>query len=384
MESFADALAMVTALRPEEPVYCLRPQVLRDSAAQFLRQFPGTVMYAVKCNDHPEVLAGLHAGGVRHFDVASLSEIVAASLLPGAVSHYMHPVKNRQAVELAYHRHGVRTFALDHEEELDKILAVTGGARDLTLVLRVAMPRFDSVVCDLSGKFGAEVEAAPALLRRIAATGNRAGLTFHVGSQCLDPVVYERALEICAGVLAQAGVPVPVIDVGGGFPAAYVDTEPPPLSAFVAAIRAGLARLPADPGRTVFCEPGRALVAEACSLVVKVEFRRGHRLYLNDGAYGSLADMKLFGTVYPVRLLRPGGAGGRPAGFALFGPTCDSYDSLPGTSLLPEDVREGDWIEFGQIGAYSNVLQTRFNGFEARRFVAVDDRALRPASARAA
>jgi ornithine decarboxylase len=134
----------------------------------------------------------------------------------------------------------------------------------------------------------------------------------------------------------------------------------------------------------VFCEPGRALVAEACSLVVKVEFRRGHRLYLNDGAYGSLADMKLFRTVYPVRLLRPGGAGGRLASFALFGPTCDSYDSLPGTSPLPEDVREGDWIEFGQIGAYSNVLQTRFNGFEARRFVQVEDGALRPAAARAA
>ncbi|KGM33573.1 hypothetical protein P409_15130, partial [Inquilinus limosus MP06] len=89
-------------------------------------------------------------------------------------------------------------------------------------------------------------------------------------------------------------------------------------------------------------------------------------------------------TVYPVRLLRPGGAGGKPASFALFGPTCDSYDSLPGTSPLPEDVREGDWIEFGQIGAYSNVLQTRFNGFEARRFVAVEDGALRPAAAQAA
>ena len=383
MESFADALAMVTALRPEEPVYCLRPRVLREAAAHFMRQFPGTVMYAVKCNDHPAVLAGLHAGGLRHFDVASLREIEIAAALPDAVLHYMHPVKNRQAVELAYRRYGIRSFALDHEEELDKILSATGGARDLTLVLRVDMPRFHSV-CDLSGKFGAEVEAAPALLRRIVASGNRAGLTFHVGSQCLDPGAYESALGICGGILARAGVPVPVIDVGGGFPTSYVGTEPPPLPAFVAAIRAGLAKLPDDPDRAAFCEPGRALVAEACSLVVKVEFRRGHRLYLNDGAYGSLADMKLFGTVYPVRLLRPGGAGGPAASFALFGPTCDSYDSLPGHAPLPEDVREGDWIEFGQIGAYSNVLQTRFNGFEARRFVAVDDAALRPASARAA
>jgi ornithine decarboxylase len=383
MEVFADALAMVTALRPEEPVYCLRPKVLKDAAAQFVQAFPGTVMYAVKCNDHPEVLAGLQAGGLTDFDVASLSEIEAAAALPGARSHYMHPVKNRQAVALAYHRFGIRTFALDHEEELAKILAETGDARDLTLVLRVDMPRFDSV-CDLTGKFGAETAAAPALLRRIAASGNRAGLTFHVGSQCLDPGAYESALAICGGILAEAGVPVPVIDVGGGFPTAYVGTEPPPLAAYVAAIQAGAARLPADPGRALFCEPGRALVAEACSLVVKVEFRRGHRLYLNDGAYGSLADMKLFGTVYPVRLLRPGGAGRRMATFSLFGPTCDSYDSLPGGSSLPEDVREGDWIEFGQIGAYSNVLQTRFNGFEARRFIAVADDALRPVRAKAA
>jgi ornithine decarboxylase len=383
MESFADALDMVTALRPEEPVFCLRPKVLAETAGRFIRAFPGTVMYAVKCNDHPAVLAGLHAGGMSDFDVASLAEIEAAAALPGAVLHYMHPVKNRRSVELAYHRHGVRSFALDHEAELAKILAVTGDARDLTLVLRVDMPRFDSV-CDLSGKFGVEAEAAPELLRRIVATGNRAGLTFHVGSQCLDPHAYESALAICGGILAAAGVPVPVIDVGGGFPTAYVGSEPPPLSTYIAAIRAGLARLPPDPDRAVFCEPGRALVAEACSLVAKVEFRRDQRLYLNDGAYGSLADMKLFGTVYPVRLLRPGGASRKMESFALYGPTCDSYDSLPGGSLLPDDVREGDWIEFGQIGAYSNVLQTRFNGFEAQRFIAVDDDALRPAGRKAA
>jgi len=89
MESFADALDMVTALRPEEPVYCLRPKVLAETADRFIRAFPGTVMYAVKCNDHPAVLAGLHAGGLQDFDVASLAEIAAAAAVPGAVLHYM-------------------------------------------------------------------------------------------------------------------------------------------------------------------------------------------------------------------------------------------------------------------------------------------------------
>ena len=377
MECFATSLEMVMELRPQEPVYCLHPSVLRDSVRQFAQAFPGSVMYAVKCNDHPDILSGIHAAGIRQFDVASVSEMQAAAKLGNSVLHYMHPVKNREAVEHAYNRYDVRTFAVDHEAELEKILAMTGERGDLTLILRIAVPRSDSL-CSLDDKFGAGARIAPVLLRRIFESGNRAGLTFHVGSQCLDPSAYEDALAICGDIILEAGVPTSIVDVGGGFPAAYVGCEPPPLESYMASIQAGIAKLPVTSACRICCEPGRVLVAEACTLVVKVEARHGRRLYLNDGAYGSLADAKMLGIMHPVRLLRAGAVSQKLARFVLCGPTCDSFDILPGFRALPEDLHEGDWIEFGQMGAYSNVLQTRFNGFEARRFVAVADGALRP------
>jgi ornithine decarboxylase len=373
-DTFADAAEMTRELRPDEPVYCLRPHVLKAVAARFIAAFPGDVLYAVKCNDRADVLQGLFDGGIRHFDVASPAEIAAVAALSGeAIAHFMHPVKNRRAVAEAYRRFRIRSYALDHLDEFDKILDATGQATDLTLVVRLDMPKFHAV-CDLSGKFGAELGEAVGILHRIAASGNRAGLTFHVGSQCLDPHDYTQALAICGRVIEKAGVPIDLVDVGGGFPARYADVVPPPLEAFVDAIRDGFHSLKLPHAARLLCEPGRALVADAVSLVVRIEARQDRGLYLNDGVYGSLADMKYFGTTFPMRLIRDGHyVEGQSAPFRLFGPTCDSHDCLIGPYELPADVREGDYIELGQTGAYSQVLQTNFNGFGARRAVNVKD-----------
>ncbi len=112
------------------------------------------------------------------------------------------------------------------------------------------------------------------------------------------------------------------------------------------------------------CEPGRALVADACSLLVQVLLRKDHRLYLNDGIYGSLAEMFQSNLRMPVRLVRPGAVSSASLqAFRLFGPTCDSLDVIPGTFELPADIAEGDWLEVAQVGAYSYALASRFNGF---------------------
>ena len=370
---------LVAVERPEEPMHCLRPAAIFAAARAFVSGFPGETLYAVKCNPEPAVLRALWAGGVRRFDCASAAEVsLVRSMFPEAGIHFMHPVKARSAIRGAWGRHGVRDFVLDSAEELAKILAETGGtgaADDLGLVVRLALPKGEAVH-DLSGKFGAAPAEAAALLRVARPHAARLGVSFHVGSQCVEPLAWRRALALVGEVIREAGVPVEVVDVGGGFPVAYPGVEPPALGAFFAEIEAGFEALGLPEGTTLWAEPGRALVAAGGSVVVQVQHRRGNALYLNDGVYGALSDAGPPGFVFPVRLIRPDAPPPSAAlrDFSLFGPTCDSADRMRGPFPLPEDVREGDWIEIGQLGAYGACLRTGFNGFDRARIVEVRDR----------
>lgn len=364
--SLPTVAAATLARRPTEPMVCLRPAVVTTQAARFVRAFPGRVLYAVKCNPDPAVLRALAAGGIRHFDVASLGEVrQVRRLFPDAVLHFMHPVKARPAIAEAYAQHGVRDFVLDSADELAKIQDETGHAGDLGLVVRLALDK-GAARLDLSGKFGATADDAVALLQACAAVSRRVGLSFHVGSQCCDPAAWSRALELAADVVRRAGVALAVLDVGGGFPVAYPDQVPVPLDHFFAAIRRGTAAMDLPATCELWCEPGRALVAAGQSVVVQIQARRGDALYVNDGVYGTLSDAGALGFRFPCRLIAAGGRGGaaetRP--FILFGPTCDSLDRMDGPFVLPADCREGDWIEIGQIGAYGVALRTAFNGFD--------------------
>lgn len=367
-------------------MHCLRPAAIADAAVAFVQGFPGETLYAVKCNPEPAVLRAVWAGGVRHFDCASAAEVaLVRGLFPEAGIHFMHPVKARSAIREAWGRHGVRDFVLDTGEELGKVLAETGAgaAEGLGLVVRLALPK-GVARYDLSGKFGAEPAEAAALLRAARPHAARLGLSFHVGSQCLDPLAWRRALALVGEVIRAAGVAVEVVDVGGGFPVAYPDVTPPPLGAFFAEIEAGFEALDL-PGAVLWAEPGRALVAGGGSVVVQVQQRRGEALYVNDGVYGALSDAGAPGFQFPCRLIRPEGPNEGPGeglgegpealrSFVLYGPTCDSADRMAGPFWLPEEVREGDWIEIGQLGAYGACLRTAFNGFDRARLVEVRDR----------
>ena len=265
----------------------------------------------------------------------------------------------------------MRDFVLDTDAELTKILAETGGSDELGLVVRLALPKGNAAY-DLSGKFGAAPADAAALLRAARPHAARLGLSFHVGSQCVDPTAWTRALALAAEVIAASGVAVEIVDVGGGFPVAYPGSEPPALAAFMAAIREGAALLPE--GVRLWAEPGRALVAGGASVVVQVQQRRGDALYVNDGVYGALSDAGAPGFRFPHRLVRPDGAASEVMrAFTLFGPTCDSADVMRGPWMLPADVREGDWIEVGQLGAYGTALRTAFNGFDRAHVTEVSD-----------
>jgi ornithine decarboxylase len=373
-ESFPDVASVVMALTPSYPVYCLRPEVLEETARRFITLFPGKVLYAIKCNPHPMVVRALHRGGVRHFDVASLPEIATISEAHhDAKLYFMHPVKARAVIKNAYQVYGVRHFSVDHEGELEKVLDET-GADDVGLVVRLKTPPAKDTVYHLASKFGAPPDEAAALLKEGARRGCRVGISFHVGSQCLNPVAYRDALEIVGEVIEAAGVEVGCIDVGGGFPGFYLNTVAPPLDDYVAQIRLGLKDLALKPTVEIMAEPGRAMVAAGCSLLAQVQLRKGNQLYINDGIYGSLSELVQTEMRLPARLIRLNGhASNEHAAFSLAGPTCDSLDVLPGTFELPADAREGDWIEIDRVGAYSNALATHFNGFHPETFVEVYD-----------
>ncbi len=372
--------AVVARTRPSDPLLCLRPAAIARAALAVCRSLPGDVLYAVKCNPEPSVLRSLWAGGVRHFDCASLAEVaLVRELLPAAEVHFMHPVKARPAIRDAFDVYGVTDFAFDSADELQKILQETvpvglvGDPPTLELFVRLALPK-GGAVYDLSGKFGAPLEEAIELLRSARPHAARLGIAFHVGSQCLEPDAYARAMALAGEAIVNCGVPVDIVDVGGGFPVSYPDMEPPPLADYMAAIEAGAAAFPESV--RLWAEPGRALVAGGGSVVVQVELRRGDALYVNDGVYGNLSDAGALGFRFPARRIRLGEAEDDKtelADFVLFGPTCDSADRMRGPFRLPADMREGDWVELGQLGAYGACLRTGFNGFGRAALVEVAD-----------
>ena len=363
--SYHTPLDLVRERSPERPVALVRPDAVALAARWFQDKFKGDVLYAVKANPSPWVIETLAKNGVVAFDVASIPEIeLVTAHAPGARMAFMHPVKSRAAIGRAYFDFGVRTFAFDALEELDKILDVTGGAKDINLIVRLAVEA-PGAAYSLSGKFGVEPrESAPLMLAARRATDQLMGVSFHVGSQCMRPSAYQAAMAQVSRALVRAGVFADVVDVGGGFPSIYPGMIPPDLSEYVAAIDRGFAEMMVHETTELWCEPGRALVAEGSSLLTRVELKKGDALYLNDGSYGSLFDAAHTKWPFPVKLHR---GEGEPAAtlkpYRFFGPTCDSLDAMPGPFWLPEDVREGDYIEIGMLGAYGVALSSRFNGF---------------------
>lgn len=365
---FSSVADVIQRLDPSYPVFCVFPDILRARAKAFVEGFPGKVLYATKCNPHPYVLKALAEGGIQHFDTASISEIAKVSeLMPDAQCYFNHPVKGRGALEAAADVYGLTDYVVDHLDELDKVISIAGT--DITIEVRIATPK-GRAVYDLSAKFGAPPDEAAALLKEVQKRGCRAALAFHVGSQCLDPDAFQVAMELAMKVADKASVPLEYLDVGGGFPAIY-KMNVPPLRDFFEVI----AKTRDDLGIEVplLAEPGRALVADGCSVLTQVHLRKGDDLYINDGIYGCLSEIRDGDLDPPVRAIsRSGPVGGESRPFRIFGPTCDSLDVLKLPFHLPEDIGAGDWIEFGLMGAYSIGMQTGFNGFVTDTIVRID------------
>lgn len=371
------ALNLVREQSPERPVALVRRAPVTVAAQWFQSHFKGEIFYAVKANPSAWVIETLRDAGVRAFDVASINEVKRVSeLAPQARLAFMHPVKSRRAIAEAYFDYGVRTFSLDTQDELTKILESTGGAKDLNLIVRLATSG-EGANLPLTNKFGAQVYEAPALLLAARqATQDKMGISFHVGSQCMRPTAYAAAMSAASRSLVRAGVLADIVDVGGGFPSIYPGMVPPALSEYMDVIDRAFEDMKVHEATELWAEPGRSLVAESTSILTRVDLRKGDALYLNDGAYGNLFDATHAKWPFPVKRHRAeddADATAELKPFRFYGPTCDSIDHMPGPFWLPADVAEGDYIEIGMLGAYGVAMATGFNGYGESDTVFLDD-----------
>ena len=375
--SFASVHEMLGALQPSYPVMCFWPDRIAMTARRFLTGFPGKVLYAVKCNPHAIVLSAMHGAGIRDFDTASLNEIAFVNERFNDVTCYFnHPVKSRAAIDSAVRVYGVNDFVVDHPTELAKLVAVAGQGHVIQVRLRTPG---GVATFDLSAKFGADEDLGVELLREVVAQNSKPAVSFHVGSQCYKASAYTKAFEIVARVLDRAGVTPAYINVGGGFPVSDAELKAPPLEEFFAAVTDAATHYGYLNKVPLVCEPGRGMVADAASLVTQVHLRKDNQLYLNEGIFGSLSEIVYGDMRPPLQAIRLNGQlSNEMRPFTLFGPTCDSNDVVPHQFALPKNIAEGDWIEVGGVGAYSNALQSSFNGFTTDTFVAI--RGLEPAT----
>ena len=374
MKKFKSVEDIIYQLKPNDPVYCIRKQPIFNASKFFQKEFPGKILYAVKTNPNEEVLRTIIESGINQFDVASIKEIETIKKLNKyAKCSYMHTVKSRENIKEAYFKYGIKTFALDSKDELIKIIEATNYAKDLELFVRVSVSNEHAEI-DLSKKFGVVSSEATGLFRLTKQYSKKIGISFHVGSQCMHPISYIKGIEEIGKVIKKTKIIPNYINVGGGFPTIYPDLISQPMLNYFNEIKSGLNKLKLDKMPEVICEPGRAIVAESGSTIVRVILRKKQKLFINDGTYGTLFDAGVPNIVYPSKLITQNRIISKKiTAFDFYGPTCDSLDYMKGPFLLPNNVKEGDYIELGQLGAYGLTFRTEFNGFYSDQIYEVED-----------
>jgi ornithine decarboxylase len=362
------------------PLIVVDHEVLRSNYEQFKRLLPRVqVYYAVKANPDPAIVETLHRLG-SSFDVASLSEFLLVyeqiKMLPESKRQdfiwgkiiYANPIKAIQTLKELDRYRPLVTY--DNPEEIQKVHRYAPQAG---LVLRVKVPNTGAVV-ELSSKFGAPPGEAVRLIQLAHKSGLVVeGISFHVGSQNTNYANYINALQLADGILKEARAQgldrLKILDIGGGFPAPY-DPAVRPFAELAAMLNAEFERL-FPPPLDLAAEPGRYLVATAATVVASVigkTCRAGKpSYYLDDGVYQTFSGVVFDRCKYRVRAFK----GGRPVISAVYGPTCDSLDTISLSEELPE-LTIGDLVYAENIGAYSYATATHFNGFSPARVVHIN------------
>ncbi|MGI6514253.1 MAG: type III PLP-dependent enzyme [Syntrophomonadaceae bacterium] len=324
--------------------------------------------YAVKANPDPGVLDIIKSCN-PYFDVCSNMEIelVKSIGVDGENLIHTHPIKKEQDIKFAL-EHGISWFVFDNEYELNKFINYRGQVK---LLLRVSFPNPDCVV-NLSYKFGVDPEHAVDLALKAREMGlDVKGLCFHVGSQSLNPYKYVDAIAECRRIfnlLALKGMILEVLDIGGGFPAEYVENIIP-VRNFFRPIAEALNRF--FPNIRIIAEPGRFLVANAVNLILTVIGKSNRAnvwwYYVDDGLYGSFSGKVFDHCDYPLLAERQGDR----EQCIVAGPTCDSFDIIYQNSSLPR-LEIGDILVIPSMGAYTGCSATNFNGMPPAKTIIID------------
>jgi len=377
MQKFESVDKIVDELKPVNPIYCIRKNSINTACNWFNKNFPGKVLYAVKTNPHEEVIKEIKNGGIDKFDIASIEEIkIIKKIVPDAECFYMNTIKSREHIREAYFNYNIKNYALDTKDELLKIIEATENAQDLNLFVRISISNEHAEI-DLSKKFGALSSEVLGLFRLTKAHSAKIGLSFHVGSQCMHPISYTKGIGEMGNIIKKTNIIPDFINIGGGFPTIYPDLRPQSLNNYIFEIKKALNNLKLEKQPVLMCEPGRALVAESGSTIVKVVLRKKQKLYINDGTYGSLFDAGIPNIVFPSRMIQNGRTISKKlTAFNFYGPTCDSMDYMKGPFILPNNIKENDYIELGQLGAYGITFRTKFNGFFSDQIFEVEDKAI--------
>lgn len=353
------------------PLFVIRTSKLLDQLKRFQTLMPRVKpFYAVKSNSHPSILKTFADAGTG-FDVASVEEmrmLIDLGVGPERMI-YANTVKKPEALKYAV-ENKIDLMTFDSEYELNKIAQYAPNAR---VLVRIKVPNVGSIV-ELSLKFGAEpMDAIPFLIKAIRLGLRPVGVSFHVGSQNTHVANYLDSLELVSIIFKDAHlkqIPLEILDIGGGFPIRHFDHDKDLFAKTAAQINKELNRMfPRDV--QVIAEPGRVLCGPAGVLIMKIVGKsirnNKHWYYLDDGVYGSLSGIVYDHCKYQFRVLKRG----ITQITTLAGPTCDSFDIISTSEELPElDI--GDIIYVENIGAYSWVTATNFNGIPPAQVVTVD------------
>lgn len=373
LKHYASVESLLNALNPAKPVYCIYPHIYQQTTSRFVDGFPGRVLYAVKACSEPAVIKILIESGIRHFDCASLTEIETVKSVCEDVScYFMVPVLIRGEAQTAQEEFGVRHFVIDHQSAIQRLEAEINLPESVVFA-RMAV-HHESALHDLSLRFGAPVDDMQALMQAIANSGAEPALAFNVGTMVTSPEAYQHSISVAAELLNRLPFQIRLVDIGGGFPKSYPQCSMPPLSDYFDSIQEVIKHLPLADGGEVLSEPGRALAAPGLSAISEVLLRKENRLYINEGMHGIFWELRYEGhDAFACRTYRNGNLlEGKLRPFTIYGPTCDSADVLPGKVELPEDIRPGDHLEFGGLGAYSLSGRTNFNGRYSDHIVIID------------
>ena len=355
-----------------DPFFIYKPINLKKSVNYFIKNFSGEALYAVKANPSEFILKEIYEQGIRSFDVASINEIkLVKTLFDNSKIYFMNPVKPRHVINEAYHKYGVRHFSLDNDIELNKIVESTGYAKDLNLHLRISVPNHFSKI-NLSKKFGIDGFKSKTLLKKIRKISKKIGVTFHLGSQCMNPNAYKLAINKASLLIKESNLDVDFFNIGGGFPAEYFGIKQQPLTKYFKVINTEFLKYFKNSKTKLLSEPGRVLVSNSMSLIVRVDLRKKNILYINDGTHSFLRDAGEHDFIYPVKIFKKEEKS-KLIPFSFYGPTCDSSDFMRGPFLLPESTNEGDYLEIEEMGAYSLSMKNNFNGFFSKPKIFIEE-----------